>query len=163
MKPCNCQLLRKEQVRLLPSDPEVAIKRKGLTNKVNLAKKSNRLRDDTRWMDCNTERSHDDDQSPDVVPIDEPTKTAKKKKLPMAVRKQPIQLAPQRATATNQQLHTLMYINYSEQKEHKLSQFSRLTKVNEERLHHIEVEKKFTTTMNNSTNNSVNQQDVTGK
>ena len=71
-------------------------------------------------MDCNTERSHDDDQSPDVVPIDEPTKTAKKKKLPMAVRKQPIQLAPQRATATQNQPHTLMYINYSMQKEHNI-------------------------------------------
>ena len=107
-------------------------------------------------MDCNTERSHDDNKSPDVVPIEEPTKTVKKKKLPMAVRKQPIQLPPQ-------QLHTLMHINYSEQKEHNVSQISRLTKVNEERLHHIEVEKKITTTMNDSTNNSVSQQDVTGK
>lgn len=155
MKPCNCQLQRKEQVRLLPSDPEVAIKRKGRTNKVKLAKTSNRLRDDIRWMDCNTERSHDDDQSPDVVPIDEPTQ--------LAVRKLPIQWAPQRPTATQNQLHTLMYINYSMQKEHNISQIFRLKKVNEERLHHIEVEKKITTRMNNSTNNSVSQQDVTGK
>lgn len=124
---------------------------------------SNRLRDDIRYMDCNTERSHDAAQSPDVVPIDEPTKTAKKKKLPMAVRKQPIQWAPQRPTATQNQPHTLMYINYSMQKEHNISQIFRLKKVNEERLHHIEVEKKFTTTMNDSTNNSVSQQDVTGK
>lgn len=49
------------------------------------------------------------------------------------------------------------------QKEHNISQIFRLKKVNEERLHHIEVEKKITTRMNNSTNNSVSQQDVTGK